>query len=197
MTDIKYKKDFALYRVIGSKIHAERKRLGYSLAELAEKCNIEQYQTVSKWEKGDTAPPIDKLLILCNIFKCDMDYLLGKIPHRTKAVTDFVEATGLSPDAVYTLTRHAELKTPYSFVVKEFITEQLEDSSFLFEIFKTLDALINMDSGNLSDSISTEDYDGGILTVPGEVSEFLEFRLQQTMLDFVRKFHSSFREEET
>lgn len=43
---------------------------------LAEAINVKR-QTVIDWEKGHTAPSIEKLIQLCSVFDCNMDYLLG------------------------------------------------------------------------------------------------------------------------
>ena len=99
------------YTVIGRRIKTLRDKSGKSLAELAEMCGVQQYQTVSKWEKGNSYPSLQQLLRLCDIFQCDIDYLLGNIPCKTREVTDIVKATGLSSDAVEQLLNWQANKT--------------------------------------------------------------------------------------
>lgn len=60
--------------------------------------------TLKKWESGDIEIPLSKLLILCDIFRCEIDYLLGRQKHKTKKVVDICEATGLSGRSANLLT---------------------------------------------------------------------------------------------
>lgn len=45
-------------------------------SELAQKCNVKQ-SCVSKWERGETLPDADMIIILVEIFNVSADYLLG------------------------------------------------------------------------------------------------------------------------
>ena len=53
-----------------------RVKAGMSQQELANELNITQ-GAVSQWEKGVTAPSIDKLPELAKILNCSIDELLG------------------------------------------------------------------------------------------------------------------------
>ncbi len=52
---------------IGSRIQALRKERGMSQEELANKLSVSR-QTVSQWETGQTAPSIDNIYTLKDIF---------------------------------------------------------------------------------------------------------------------------------
>lgn len=52
-----------------------RKQKGLSQEELAEQLNISR-QAVSKWENGSAYPELDKLMLLCELFRCTLDDLL-------------------------------------------------------------------------------------------------------------------------
>lgn len=52
-----------------------RKRSNLTQEMLAEDLGVSR-QTISKWEAGTTYPEMDKILLLCNIFGCDVDTLL-------------------------------------------------------------------------------------------------------------------------
>ncbi len=53
-----------------------RKEAKLSQEALAEKLGVTR-QSVSKWESGSSYPEMDKLISMCSIFDCSMDYLLN------------------------------------------------------------------------------------------------------------------------
>lgn len=61
--------------ILADKIIRERKKLGLSQEELAEKMNVSR-QAVSKWESAQSIPEIEKLLQLSRLFGVTTDYLL-------------------------------------------------------------------------------------------------------------------------
>ena len=61
--------------ILADKIIRERKRLGLSQEELAEKMNVSR-QAVSKWEGNQSIPEIEKILQLSSLFGVTTDYLL-------------------------------------------------------------------------------------------------------------------------
>lgn len=67
-------------------------------------------ETVNAWENGKTLPPLDVLFKLCDIFKCELGYLLGEPGYEngTRQETDIVNETGLSEDAVHVLQRYKQ-----------------------------------------------------------------------------------------
>lgn len=58
------------------------------------------FGTIQSWEQGKTLPSADALFNICEILECDADYLLGRIDHRTHALNEICELTGLSEVAV-------------------------------------------------------------------------------------------------
>ena len=60
---------------IGRYIQHQRKNAGLTQKELAEKLNI-SFQSVSKWENGDTLPDTGILLALCDELDTTADRLL-------------------------------------------------------------------------------------------------------------------------
>lgn len=60
---------------IKDKLAKERKRLGLSQEELAEKLSVSR-QTISKWENGECLPDAYNLMTLSDIFEVSVDYLL-------------------------------------------------------------------------------------------------------------------------
>lgn len=70
---------------LAEKIFNERKRLGLSQEQFAEKMEVSR-QAVSKWESGQSMPDLDKLVLMSQIFGVSTDYLL-----KDEAADDFAE----------------------------------------------------------------------------------------------------------
>ena len=60
---------------LAEKIFQERKKLGLSQEQFAEKMEISR-QAVSKWESGQSMPDLDKVVMMSQIFGVSTDYLL-------------------------------------------------------------------------------------------------------------------------
>lgn len=61
--------------VLADKILNQRKKLGWSQEDLAEKMNVSR-QSVSKWESAISIPDLNKVLLMSEIFGVSTDYLL-------------------------------------------------------------------------------------------------------------------------
>lgn len=59
------------------KIACLRKEKHFSQEELAEKLSVSR-QAVSKWESGSSYPEMDKLLLMCKIFDCNLEELTSE-----------------------------------------------------------------------------------------------------------------------
>ena len=102
---------------IGGRIKKERSDRNLSLEELASKLNVTR-QTLSAWERGGrrnkkekadpndntyTYPSLEDFLNLCEIFDCELDYLLCEIDCTEKNIQYIHEYTGLSEEAIKNL----------------------------------------------------------------------------------------------
>lgn len=87
---------------IGKRIRKERKERGLTQEDFAELLNLsrESRPSISNWENGKTRPPFEHIHRMCEIFECELDYLLCKYDCKTRKDTDIAEATGLSRNAV-------------------------------------------------------------------------------------------------
>lgn len=95
-------------RKIGKRIRKERRAAGYkNQSTLAETLNlsIESRQTIGNWENGKNLPDIEYLLKMCELFDCELGYLLCEYDCKTRQATDIQTATGLSEKAIEMLTK--------------------------------------------------------------------------------------------
>ena len=63
---------------LGDKLYELRKKQGLTQEEAAEKLGVTR-QTVSKWETDQSAPELEKLMALAELFSVSTDELLGPI----------------------------------------------------------------------------------------------------------------------
>ncbi len=97
---------------IGKRIHTERKKLGWTLQKLGMKITVDNNRSsdrkylsgkqVCNYEKGITIPPLVVLLQLCDIFDCELGYLLGEPGYEngTQSLTNAINETGLNAEAI-------------------------------------------------------------------------------------------------
>lgn len=62
--------------ILAKRIKELRKENKMSQKELADKCLVKQ-SCVSKWERGETLPDLEVLVLLAKTFSVSADYLLG------------------------------------------------------------------------------------------------------------------------
>ena len=63
-------------RLMGSFLQTERKRMGMTQSDLAEKLSVSP-QAVSNWERGETFPDISQLPDLADTLHCSVDAILS------------------------------------------------------------------------------------------------------------------------
>lgn len=59
--------------------------------------------TLSRYENGHAIPPIDTLLRMCELFNCELGYLLGEYDTKTRIAADIHAETGLSEKSISVL----------------------------------------------------------------------------------------------
>ena len=89
--------------LFGERFNRERKTRGYSADALAEVLGVDR-KSVLSWDKG-CVPKVEHLIKISELFECDIDYLIGKQEHKTKAKTDIAQVTGLSSEAIELLIK--------------------------------------------------------------------------------------------
>lgn len=96
MTDERLKK-------IGERIKQERCLAGYksqSEFALALSYSEDSRQTISKWESGKKLPSLEDFIKMCELFECEIGYLLCEYDCKTKDATNIHNAIGLSEKAI-------------------------------------------------------------------------------------------------
>jgi len=85
----------------GENLYNLRKAAKMSQEKLAEKMEVTR-QSVSKWENGESYPEMEKIMKLCDVFHCELGYLLGEPDYSegTKIETAITQTTGLNIDAL-------------------------------------------------------------------------------------------------
>lgn len=91
---------------IGKLIKAERRKHNMTQEELGEGLGITGKQ-ISNYEHGKPIPPMDILLKICEIFDCELGYILGEKDYSqgTKLKTIISNETGLSIEAINAIIR--------------------------------------------------------------------------------------------
>ena len=100
---MKYSEEF-----IGKIIREERENRKWTQNKLGEKLNVSGKQ-VSNYERGTPIPPIDVLIKLCELFDCELGYILGEEDYSegSKFRTAVCRETGLttaSVEAIHKIT---------------------------------------------------------------------------------------------
>lgn len=142
------------WHIIGDRIRQNRKEKGLSQEQLSE-CleriteKPTKRQTVAGWENGKPIKKIEQLTALCEIFDCDMAYLLCECDSRRIVSQQVAPALGLSEKALDNLITANKNQNPYV----RLLSTLLEDESILQYISKCTTA----DYGHISTHIEIPD----------------------------------------
>ena len=83
------------WKEIGNRVRLEREHNKMSQDKLGSLIGTTR-QTISKWEKGIGGEiTLNMLLRLCDIFQCEMGYILCEYDCKTRELTDICESTNL------------------------------------------------------------------------------------------------------
>ena len=94
-----------------NKLYELRKKRGYSQEELANRLNVSR-QTVSKWEVGESAPDMEKLVAISDLFEVSLDELVkDKVPEQAQPQEQVVTSAFYSDLKKHVLTEENKKKT--------------------------------------------------------------------------------------
>lgn len=105
---------------LAEKIYQERRKLGLSQEQFAEKMDISR-QAVSKWESGQSMPDLDKIVAMSQIFGVSTDYLLKEEDASVKDSTSMEDTDSYYGESGY--TEFAETKSSQNTGYTEFAEE--------------------------------------------------------------------------
>ena len=94
-------------KAIGKRIKEERIAAGFSSQSAFAKrmtYSPDSRTTIGNWEKGNCIPCMEDLLRMCEIFQCELGYILCEYGCKTRETTDIKNVTGLSQDAINRLS---------------------------------------------------------------------------------------------
>lgn len=124
---------------IGRKIREERKKAALTQDELGKLLFISGKQ-VSNYEKGKPLPSLETLLMMSELFHCELGYLLGEQSYkdRSKLNTAICESLGISSRAVESLRAATRKGLTQELVERQEIISRFFESPFLGEFFDCL-----------------------------------------------------------
>lgn len=105
---------------IGNRIREMRKHAGYkSQAAFGDALKPDDPEraidrkTIARWEDGERLPDLDTMLQMCDLFNCDLDYLLGTLEAKTHDIQFIMNKTGLSEHAVNVLIDYRDFENEW------------------------------------------------------------------------------------
>jgi len=84
---------------IATRIKRERELLALSQDSLGALIPANR-NTIAAWEKEKSVPSLDAMLRMCELFDCELGYLLGEYDCKTREATNIQEVTGLDEEAI-------------------------------------------------------------------------------------------------
>lgn len=75
-TLIKIMQDASIRKALGQRVKQLRKEIGWTQKELANRINASHGQ-LNKYESGQNAPPLDRLILLAEVLNTSVDHLIG------------------------------------------------------------------------------------------------------------------------
>lgn len=175
------------WHIIGERIRENRKEKGLSQEQLAEyleqiTTNPTKRQTVAGWENGKPIKKIEQLTALCEIFECDIAYLLCECDSKRIVSQQVAPALGLSEKALDNLITANKKQNPYVCI----LSALLEDESILQYISKCTTA----DYGHISTYVEIPDPFSPkgtqpILISPQDIRTGDKMQLYNTICNFI------------
>lgn len=119
---------------IGNRIKEERTNRSWSKTKLGEQCYVTR-QTISKWEGGSINFDWNNVSRLCELFDCDVGYLLGEYDTPHYVDKGIYEELGLSNSAIQFFRTIARIYEYDGVTLDENLSDE-EQSQELAELFQ-------------------------------------------------------------
>ena len=125
--------------MIGDRLREERLKNGFTQEKLAELISVSRI-TVSAWERGAYLPATEVLIKLCDLYHCDMDFLMCRMDNRTHDLQFIQDQTGLSEKSISVLIEWKDEEGTEKFWPK-YLSSIIEDHRFS-EIMKCISSYL-------------------------------------------------------
>lgn len=151
--------------------------------------------TLKKWEGGDVNPALSDILKLCNVFDCEIDFLLGKQNYKIKKDYDVSKATGLTQYTSRLLTQYKAIDD------KRKAIDNLSNIEIIELVIKVMpniikgmhDIILNdnkEEDGNIKEREYVEDY------LLEEIEELIKpstlWKIENIFMDAVKEYINTF-----
>ena len=183
------------WKRIGQRIKKERDAAKLSQSQLMDKIgrSPESYRVLSRWEKGTAKPEFRDMVELCNVFDCELGYLLCEYECKTRETTDIQEATGLLETAIEKLNQMS-INDKYNWQISTL------NSLILCEKFRYFVAVIT-DYATIDekDAIDGSRFlDGGCVNIPNDIKrlDVLTVLVQNTLKEMLDELRVLYRQED-
>ncbi|MBP3768649.1 MAG: helix-turn-helix transcriptional regulator [Lachnospira sp.] len=180
------------WHIIGNRIRNNRKEKGLSQEQLAEYLeqiteNPTKRQTVAGWENGKPIKKIEQLTALCEIFNCDMAYLLCECDTKHIRTQNISSSTGLSEKAIDILIslRKMDSKLP------DTISKILENKNLLYRIHDCCSADYNNSYFETSYNELFSSTQRHVILSPEKLEQVNLMMLYNSLRDFVNNFRNA------
>lgn len=178
------------FEKIAQRIKAVRIDKNITQAYVAKKCNVSR-STVIKWEKGESFPELNSMLKLCNLYDCELGYLLCETGYENgkRETTDICKATGLSQEAVETLvdnetTVHERpLLAGYASKEKQLVNTILMESNYNFIASLYSYAYFEYERQALSELFDLDILNRGGVSIPQVLDEWMALYLAKLLIN--------------
>lgn len=127
---------------IGNRLREIRERRKYTINDVIETIDCSE-KTIRNYESGQGVP-LYRLLEFCNLYDCDIDFLLGKYDSSNKDSAFICENTGLSDTSIHNLRIINENEKKYNEITNPFFLESIiffDYTKFADEIIKNMDKM--------------------------------------------------------
>lgn len=126
------------WKKIGRRIQKERKLLGLSQDAFCAKVGFVQRTTLSNWETGKSGEiTVGMLTALCEVFDCDIGYLLCEYDCKTRQTEDIKQTLGLSERAINNLRVLYDGYCDFAISSKSDDELEIPDNVDIYETIKT------------------------------------------------------------
>ncbi|MCL2036309.1 MAG: helix-turn-helix transcriptional regulator [Oscillospiraceae bacterium] len=128
--------------LIGERIKNERKKMGISQSKLSESIGVKDRGTLANWEDGMRLPELKNFCALCEVFECELGYLLCEHDCKTRVATDIHATTGLSEESINILRQLQKSDNLKARAIMEIINTLIESLKHNKEVWNLFQSII-------------------------------------------------------